>query len=275
LPRRFRFHGHAIGAAGRINKPFSELIEVQAASALPQLGGQGSARSCDFKYREILQFDLAHTEVTGSSCECDCDDDPTSFSTRITSTVEGLNILDMITADRVVATLASTYTAESDGEPSVRLIGTRFENLKIAGIPVEVDLAADVFDRFDTHRTLAHAYSTDDGVRDLIDQLTLKHRAKEAPAHILRWFNPSEGGSELPASRGITLVSLVRGLAPESPGLDCWGHVIHLAGFGTIRLAEVEISKVTRTVNMIQVNLDCPYKGQLMLCSIADGGDDY
>lgn len=205
MPSRFRFHGFAIGAAGRITKPFSELIEVQAASALPQLGGQGSARSVGFKYREILHFDLAHTEVTGSSCECDCDDNPTSFSTRITSTVEGLNILNMITADRVVATLASSYTSASDGEPSVKLIGTHFENLRIAGIPVEVDLATDVFDRFDTHRALANAYGTDDSVRALVDQLTLKHRAKEAPEHILRWFNPSEGGSELPASRGITV----------------------------------------------------------------------
>ena len=277
MPSRFRFHGYAIGAAGRISKPFSELIEVQAASALPQLGGRGSARSACFQYREILKFDLAHTEVTGSRCDGDCDDDrkEASFSTRITSTVEGLNILDMVTADRVVATLSSTYTAASDGEPSVKLIGTHFENLRIAGIPVDVDLAVDVFDGHDTHRALAHAYKTDDGVRELVDRLTLKHRAKEAPAHILRWFSPAEGGSELPASRGITAVSLVRDLAPRRSGLDCWGHVVHIKGFGTIRLAEVEVSKVTRTVNMIQVDLDCPYKGQLMLGSIADGGDDY
>jgi hypothetical protein len=275
LPSRFRFHGYAIGAAGRIHKPFSELIEVQAAAALPQIGGYGSARSAGFKYREILQFDLAHTEVTGAVCNCDCDGKPPSHSTRITSTVEGLNILGMVTADRVVATLSSTYTEASDGEPSVRLIGTRFENLRIAGIPVDLDLGTDVFDRYDTHRTLAEAYKTDGSVRTFVDQLTLKHRAKEAPAHILRWFNPAEDGGELPASRGITAVSLVRGLSPRQTGLECWGHVIHLSGFGTIRLAEIEISKATRNVNMIQVDLDCPYKGQIMLCSIADGGDDY
>jgi hypothetical protein len=138
-----------------------------------------------------------------------------------------------------------------------------------------VDLAVDFYDRFDTLRTLAHAYKTDESVRALVDQLTLKHRAKEAPAHILRWFSASEDGGELPTSRGITSLSLVRGLSPRRAGLDCWGHVIHVEGFGTIRLAEVEISKVTRNVNMIQVDLDCPYKGQVMACSIADGGDDY
>lgn len=275
MPSRFRFRGYAIGAAGRIDKPFSEIIEVQAASALPQIGGYGSARSAGFQYREILRFDLAHTEVTGAPCDCDDDDNEPSYSTRINSTVEGLNILGMVTVDRVVATLASTYTPASDGEPSVRLLGTRFENLRIAGIPVEVDLATDVLDRFDTHRSLAQAHQTDDGVRNLFDRVTLKHGAKEAPAHILRWFNTSEEGGALPASRGITGLSLVRGLAPGRAGLDCWGHVIHVPGFGTIRLAEVEISRTTRNVSMIQVDLDCPYKARLMFCEVADGGDDY
>lgn len=275
MPSRFRFHGYAIGAAGQIRKPYSEVIEVQAASALPQIGGHGSARSCHFKYREILKFDLAHTEVTGEPCDSDHDHDKTTFGTRISSTVEGLNVLGMVTADRVVATLSSTYSSASDGEPSVRLIGTRFENLRIAGIPIDVDLATDVFDRYDTHRSLGAAYKSNDKVQSLVDQLSLKDRASEAPPHILRWFSDLSGGSELPATRGITAISLVRSLEPKGSGLDCWGHVIHLPGFGTIRLAEIVISTKTRNVNMIQVDLDCPYKGQIMLCSIADGGDDY
>jgi hypothetical protein len=272
LSLRFRFQGHAIGAAGRISSPFVEIIEVQAASALPPIGGHGTARSANFRHREILQFKLAHTEVAG--IPCDCDDNPASHNTRITATVEGVNILGMITADRVVATLASTYTHASDGEPAIRLIGTRFENLRIAGIPIEVDLATDVFDEFNTHRAISQAYKTNESVRGLVDQLTLKHRAKDAPSHISRWLPQSEG-SELPSSRGITTMSLVRGLTPATRGLDSWGHVIHVPGFGTIRLAELEISKTTRTVNMIQADLDCPYKAQLMMCSVADGGEDY
>jgi hypothetical protein len=271
LANRFHFRGYAIGAAGRVGNPFSEIVEVQAAMALPHIGGHGTARSAAFKHRDIVRFDLAHSEVTGA--RCDCDDDEVSYSTRITSTVEGLNILDMVTADRVVATLSSRYKRDSDGEPSVSLIGTRFENLRIAGIPVEVDLAHDVFDRFDTHRALAHAYKTDEKIRTLVDRLCLRHRAHEAPPHILRWFNLLESGGELPASRGITGLSLVRDLAPAR--LAPWGHVIHVAGFGTIRLAELEISKTTRTVTMIQVDLDCPYQAQFMFCAVADGGDDY
>jgi hypothetical protein len=70
-------------------------------------------------------------------------------------------------------------------------------------------------------------------------------------------------------------VSLVRGLKPASKGLDCYGHVVHLEGFGTIRLAEVEISKLTRTVNMLQVETDCPHRALMMMSSVSDGGEDY
>jgi hypothetical protein len=273
MASRFRFHGFAIGAAGRINKPVPELIEVQAATALPQIGGHGDARSANFKFRELLQFDLAHCEVTGTKCSSDDDDEPV-FHTRITSTVEGLNIMEMVTADRVVATLGSTYTSGSDGEPSVRLIGTRFENLRIAGIPVEVDIATDVFDRYDTHRALTAAYIKDKDVHSLVDKLCLKHRAEEAPAHILRWFHFGEG-EELPASRGITAISLVRGFHARGGGLDPWGHVIHVPGFGTVRLAQLEISKRTRNVTMIEVDIDCAYEGTITVCSVSDGGDDY
>ncbi|MEO8596725.1 MAG: hypothetical protein ABI759_25625 [Candidatus Solibacter sp.] len=273
MPNRFRYHGYAIGAAGRISSPFFELIEVQAAAALPQIGGHGSARSVAFKYREIVRFDAAHSEVTGSSCDCEDGNEDGPFYTRIKSTVEGLNVLDMVTVDRVVATLSSTYTPDSDGQPSVKLIGTRFENLRIAGIPVEVDLATDVFDRFDTHRALAHAYKQGE-VRELVDNQTWRQRSHKAPPKVARWLNSLERcGDEMPSVRGVTSTSLVRELAAKN--LEHWGHVILIPGFGTVRLAELEIRENTRVLNMIQLDLDCPYKARLMVGSIADGGDDY
>jgi len=271
LANRFHFHGFAIGAAGRIMKPFSETIEVQASAALPPIGGYCHWRSAGFKFREFLKFDDAHCEVYGS--ECPCDDGQMSFRTRLIATVEGLNISGMVTADRVVATLSSIHYA-GDDEPSVRLIGTRFENLRIAGVPVDVDIATDVFDAYPTHASLASAYRDDKKIRDFIDSLTLKDTIDQAPPHVRCWFLPGKGDG-LPSHRGKTLLSLVRGVRAAGGGLQSWGHVIHLEGFGTIRLAEVEIDKVTRAVNMIQVDTECPFKAQLFACSVSDGGDDY
>jgi hypothetical protein len=275
LASRFRFRGSAFAAAGRIGRPFSEIIEVQAASTIAKFGGHAAAHSADFRHRDLVRFHLAHTAVTGSSHATNGDDKKLTFSTRIAAIIEGLNIHDIVTADRVVAMLVSTYTPESDGEPSVHLIGSHFENLRVAGIPIDVDLAIDVFDKHHTHRALAGAYQNDPSARELIDKLSLSHRAKEAPPHILRWFNPSSGSRELPATRGITATSLVRGMTPAKPGLDCWGHVIHIPGFGTVRLAEVEISKTTRNLTMIQVNMGSPCEAELAFCDVIDGGDDY
>lgn len=177
MSNRFRSSGYAIGASGEISRPFSEVIEVQAASVLPRIGGYGSARSVAFKHREILQYDLAHTEVIGAPC--DGQDGKQSHSTRVRSTIEGLNIMGMVTADRVVATVFAHCKKVS----SLQLIGTYFDNLRIAGIPVEVDLAVDLFDRHDTYKSLKEAYKTDDtDVHKLLDQPALR----AAPEDVLR-----------------------------------------------------------------------------------------
>jgi hypothetical protein len=256
LASRFRFRGSAIGVAGQICKPFSDIVEAQAASALTQTGGFGSAQSAAFKYRDILHFDLAHTEVSGAQCDNPDDHDAPLSSARITSTVEGLNIMGVITADRVVATLSSTFSSKPDYEPSVRLLGTRFENLKVAGILVQADLAVDVLDRFDTHRALAHAWKSDNDVQLLFGQTTVSP-------------------SDWPGNTSVSSVRSLPGLPEKCPGLVRHPRVIHVVGFGTVRLAEVTVSRGSRNVAMIHVELDCPYKGRVMCCEITGPADEY
>jgi hypothetical protein len=271
MPGQVRFKATAIGAGGFIAVPFNEIIEVQAASALPEIGGYGTARSVDFRYREILSFDLAHTEVVGSRL-ADADDGVHVFSTLVKSTVEGFNVMGMVTADRIVANLVSTFKGESPGELSVRLVGSRFENLRIAGIPVKVILAVDTLDKYDTYQSLRYGYESDECVRDLFGDLSLRERFDKAPSKVAQWFSHGcKIHPELPAIDGISRVSLVRGLEPEDSGFDCWGHVIHVHGFGTIRLGEVAINRLTRSVTMVQIDLGCPITGRLMCCASEDG----
>ena len=251
MPTRFRFHGYAIGAGGRIRRPQTEFIEVQAASALPQIGGRGSARSDDFNHRGILKFGAAYTTVTGISHGSGPTDSRISHRTHVQSTVEGLNILDVVTLDRVVANVESTTVAGH--EPTFRLLGTEFRGLRISGIPVAVDLATDVFDLHETHSALIEACRTLESVRNLMDRLILRDRVGDAP--------------RLPEITGVTPVSIVRGLTPEREGLDICGHVIRVPGFGTIRLAEVVLGRAVRTVSMIQVEL----QGAKMAAQLPEG----
>lgn len=273
MPSRFRFKGSAYAAAGVLRTPFKEIIPTQASSNLADVGGHGSGRSENYRHRDIVRFDVAHTEVTGSRTHLDA---PTpTYSTLVKSTVEGLNIMGMITADRVVANLVSTYVHGPDAEPAVNLIGSRFENLRIGGIPVKVCLNLDVLDRYRHHKKLREAYKTEKSVRDIFGDDDLKKRHATAPPEVKEFLDPPpEDDSEMPHLNGVSRVSIVRKLEPECNAFECFGHVIHIEGFGTIRLGEVQICKLTRALTMIQVRFGCPVEGDGSFVSAEDGGSD-
>ena len=273
MPSRFRFKGSAYGAAGVLTTPYNEIIQTQASSNLSDIGGHGVGRSENFSHRNILRFDLAHTEVTGSRTHLD-DTSAVTYSTLVKATIEGLNIMGMVTADRVVANLVSTFRhveGEKDTEPSVRLIGSRFENLRIAGIPVKVCLNLDVLDRYHHHKDLKAAFSSGEKiVRDLFGGDDLKARHPKAPKEVKAFLDaPPEDGSEMPST-----LSIVRKLEPECDAFECFGHVIHIEGFGTIRLGEIQICRTTRELTMVQVKLGCPVEGQACCGSVGGVGSD-
>lgn len=127
---KFLYHALATGLSGQITVPFQKTIEVKAPSSLPFTGGYASSLEKEFRYEQILSFASAETVTTGSETA-------NFFDTLATSTIEGLNILNVVTADRVVARLASKYSKDK-GERSVTFAGSHFHNLRIAGCPVEV-----------------------------------------------------------------------------------------------------------------------------------------
>jgi hypothetical protein len=269
---RYRFKGHAYAASGIITTPFREIIEVQAATNLADFGGFGSSRVSGFRHRDILRFEEAHSEVTGSRTHLD--EPGETYSTLVRSTVEGVNILGMVTADKVVAHLVSTYRTGPGAENSVKLIGSRFENLRIGGIPVQAELSVGTLDKYHHHKDLKAAYAGDQKVRDLFGDDSLRARHPDAPKEVKNYLAAPPGeGPEMPADHeGTSTVSIVKKLHVDSDALECYGHVIHIDGFGTIRLGEVHICKKTRALTMIQIHLGCPYDGDTSLGSAADGG---
>jgi hypothetical protein len=272
LPTRFRFKGTAHAAAGVITTPFREIIETQSPATLSEHGGYCGSTVEKFRHRNILRFESAHTEVTGSRTHVDKDGE--TYSTLVKACVEGLNILGMVTADRVVANLVSTYNAKEDDEPSVKLVGSRFEGLKIAGVPVRVHLSVGTLDKHHRHKDLKKAYGKrDKGVRNLFGDDELKKDYAHAPAEVKYFLDaPSSGGADMPASAGTSTVSIVKRAEHESDALKFYGHVIHIEGFGTIRLGEVRICNHTRELTMVHVRLGCPFEGDLAITSTADGG---
>lgn len=148
MERRFLYHALASGVSGLITSPFQDLIEVQAASALPPTGGYSASRVEGFRYKEILSFRSATTLVTGSFSER-----KRTYNTLVTATVEQLNILNVITADRIVTRLASAQPEEG-GPPAVSVLGSLFQNLVVAGIPLNLSVDHTHFLEFSRPRTV-------------------------------------------------------------------------------------------------------------------------
>src|SRR5215472_5295693 len=183
MQSQHRFRGSAFGAAAVLETPFREILPTQASANLADFGGYGCGRSEDFRHRELIHFDLALSEVTGSQTHLD--GDVTTYSTLVKSTIINLNVMGMIQCDKVVANLVSTYEDGNDAEPSIRLIGSRFQNLMIAGIPVKVCLNLDVLDDCHKHSLLKSRFKSKDekdkGVRDLFGDKELRDAHPSAP----------------------------------------------------------------------------------------------
>src|SRR5262245_42423569 len=135
IDQRFLYHGSALGVGGFITRPFTEIIPPQAGTVLPITGGHGSARIENFRYRDLVSFDAAYSTVSG-------DESPDAgggraFNSLVTVTIEGLNIRQVVTAKKVVARLVSRHV-HGVSELPIHPVGSYFENLRIAGVQVDL-----------------------------------------------------------------------------------------------------------------------------------------
>jgi hypothetical protein len=269
---RFQYNASAVGAGGRIVVPFEEIIPIQASSALPETGGFGTARVERFQFRDIFSFHAASSVVSGAYNKGN-----KSFDTLATVSIEGLNLLGVVTADRIVARLSSTYS-EDGKEHSITPVGSSFENLRIAGCPVKPRLATDTFSQHDTFDKVKVAYRENlDHFRDEFNRLSLIGRGDSVPEKIrkhLPWCGLTEG-KEIPETNGVIACSLVRELEGLGPEVKEYGHIIYVPGFGSVRLAELKITKCASRVTMLQVELGSPTAGNATAGGVETNGSPW
>jgi hypothetical protein len=236
----FHYHGCGHAFSGHFTRPFEHQIDVQAASALPIIGGHGQARAENFQFREFLSFRRGYTHVSGAHQK-----DDGTHNTLVTSTIEGLNVLDILTADRVVARLYSKHhTEKEEPEGRVTMVGSKFENLRIAGHFVKVDLNHDLFEDIETFKQAQGAFAKKGEFYKIAsDPFNTK---KPIPA---------------PGPNGAFLCSCVKDMETTYPGVKREGHCFTVPGFGKIFLGEVVIRHAERTLTMIRLEIGSAVSG--------------
>jgi hypothetical protein len=182
IPTEFFYHAHGIAVSGAITRPVSHVIETVASTALPITGGATSAAAGKTVFNHpqlgnILSFQSASTQLAGSFNESD-----RTHNTLVTVTVEGLNVLDTVIASRLVLKLSARHH-RSEEEGCIIPLGSSFENLRIAGHPVEVELDHELFSACDTYMGLKTRYIKDSAFRKRVRKqflwgtTTLTHRS--------------------------------------------------------------------------------------------------
>lgn len=238
-PKLYLYHAHGHALSGRIQRPFSEIVDAQAASSLPISGGHGSAAGKDFSHRNLLSFKTANTHVSGSE---DSDGNHTSM---VSISVEGLNVMDVVTADRIVARIACHHKP-GDDEPSIVISGSHFDNLRIAGTPVTVAIDHDLFQRIDTF---------DSTLKEIDKNKDFKQKA----------LDPFYTGKQLkkPAREGTLLCSCVKSLS-DVPGAAQDGHWYVVPQFGKVFVGEVVSQYQKRRLTMLRIELGSPIQGTVI-----------
>lgn len=264
VDREHTYHAQAVSLEGALRLPFAQHIQPQNAVLLSEQGGYLHNHSENFRIQGVVSFKYAYTQVAGNLD----DKEDHGWNTLTTSVLEGLNVMDVVTVDRIVAQISTDHPLEGF-VPTVTFLGTRFENFRIAGHPVKLDFDPSMLGPKPLNDA---AYTTDAGFLDRVTQQYERIRTqKNLPNEIARRYNQLPSAS---ANRESIECSLVHQVEGSYPGRS-FGHVIDVPHFGKIHLATLRVEhsdfhpqagipkKTELSLTMIRVEMGCIASGSV------------
>lgn len=261
--RVHQFHAEASVLNARLQRPLQQDVKPQAFVKLPEEGGYLSERAKDYRLEGVISFRSAYTQVAGNQSP----KPGHGWVTLATSVVEGLNVLDIVTADRVVAQISTEHPLKGY-VPSVTFLGTRFENLKIAGQEIKPTIDLDVCGPKPNDDRL---YLEDAGFRGRVTEQ--QQRIAGAPDSVggkysgtmpdiaqlrKQWeaFIKGQG----PRPEAAIECSLVDTLG-KTGSWNSFGHALIVPEFGRIFFAELRVECDSFQFTMIRLEMGCVADG--------------
>jgi len=258
--RSYSFRADANALGGFLQEPFQTNVPTLAPVSLPAVGGFAIARSEAFTLAEIIKCSSAYSLVSGQEHENG------STSILMTSVVEGLNLLNVVTARRVVAQVA--ISDPNNGEPRrISLKGSVFEDLKLGGGDCLPKLNPDLQQPLDSA-----------GGNGALTWPSIEKVGRAQAAGLTRGFD-GWGAEALTwiqkrlerRTPGSILCSLVDRLEGGDP--KTWrGHVVDIPDFGRVTLGELRVSGDSVQLVMIRADLGCPVTGGVTISCVGGGG---
>jgi hypothetical protein len=314
---QYIYSSSAYALAGEFYRPTRKSVSVQGGTVLGASGGYHSQRVGKYSADDLVSFESAQVEVGGSYDKCH--DVQTTY---FTSLIEGLNIANMVTADRVVAyTMVYSPSKDHDGDHTFNINGSYFDNLRIAGRKIDINLNTSPFHGVNSYSNLI------DRRKEMIakaqaKKVREKHRLKPGKKEVEqkadeqknnglffldsfsslpeedlqkleRKYHPLQGLSRWVDdwkaddgrnSREHYLCSAANHLQLEQQvGADSqkgfeedsvknYGGVICIPKFGVVRLAEVLVSRRSRRLTMLTVQMGSVASGTVTVGDGSPGG---
>ena len=255
--RTFHYHANAHVLSATFARPLQHLVEVQGASSLPTIGGHGRAQVEDFRFNEFLSVKRGYTHVSGSPVEVE---GRKYFTTLVTAVAEGVNILDVFHAERIVARFASSHALD-DAEPHFTLVGSKFDGVQIGGCKTEVPIDATLFEKLDTFEAVRKEFTSNPDFKRMAE-------------------DPFEAkGDKLPQQPldGAILCSIVdlKKMTTTCPGVERKGHSFVIPKFGKLFLGEILLEHRRRTLTMVRFELGSPVSGSGTVVQLDSNGSPY
>jgi hypothetical protein len=296
-PREHYFGAEASVLEGELHLPLKQTIHPQASVSLPEDGGYKSQKAEKYRLESVISYSSAHTQVSGNPENKPETRKGPGWNSLVTSAVEDLNILDVITADRVVAQIGIKYPLEGY-IPSITFLGSRFDNLRIDGHEVKLDLCMDLCGKRAKKGQVAYNKDPDfvkrvknqreirkgntDFLTSWVERLGLIPSTEDDKVSRFGLVAPKEDDDPFEDGKPIEC-SLVNQLTGEPPWDTC-GHIIEVPNFGIIYLAtvrlehsdphpETRVPKTTKvSLDMIHTKMGCLANGTATAAGVRSVG---
>jgi hypothetical protein len=294
-PTTHKYHAEANILNGHLRQPVNQEINRQAPVKLNDLrGGHFFQRSERYSLEGLISFRSGYSHVSGNRSLKNH-----GWVTLATSVLEGLNVLDVITADRVVAQVSTEHPLKDGHTPYVTFLGTHFENLRVGGYRVEAELDLGICGEKPQGDEL---YTSDLSFLDRVEQQCASiARATGLPSAVqtkyhtdlktideLKARGPGEksNGSGKNGSGPEVVCSLVKSIGTiPIPGVKSFGNVLEIPGFGVVSLAVLRVGEKIYErgdrpsnyfdVTMLRLEMGCIGDGQANAGNVTANGHNH